>query len=183
MPLLRQTYRCSVDDVCVAGQCVGRQRPCPEPLAATRGLVNQCKQAFCNETAQECSFVNRPDGTICDAPGTGRCSVDTCQAGVCVPGTRVDCSDLDDECNTGVCQTSTGLCAKVPKPDNTTCDDGQFCVVGSKCTAGVCGGGVPRVCPSPRIFCKEAYCSEVSWFTILLTSTYHLYRMGRSAGA
>jgi hypothetical protein len=32
----------------------------------------------------------------------------------------------------------------------------------SMCSAGVCGGGRPRVCPSPKMFCRDAYCSEVS---------------------
>jgi hypothetical protein len=145
--------------VCVAGECIGRPRQCPAPLI---GFTNQCQTVFCNETAQACTATNRPDGTLCDVIGTGRCSVDTCVNGTCVAGTRVDCSDLDDECNTGVCQESTGLCAKVPKRDDTACDDGAFCTVGSVCRAGVCGGGRPRVCPSPRIFCREAYCSEVS---------------------
>uniref|UniRef100_A0A383V479 Uncharacterized protein n=1 Tax=Tetradesmus obliquus TaxID=3088 RepID=A0A383V479_TETOB len=151
------TLWCTTNSFCVAGSCLGSPRDCPDPSPSP---ANQCKQAFCDEAAQQCSFTNRPDGTICDAPGTGRCSVDTCIAGSCVPGTRVDCSDLDDECNTGVCQAATGQCSKVPKPNSTPCDDGKFCTVGSTCSSGVCSGGSPRVCPSPRLFCTETYCSE-----------------------
>jgi hypothetical protein len=32
---------------------------------------------------------------------------------------------------------------------------------GSVCSAGVWRGSRPKVCPSPRIICREAYCSEV----------------------
>jgi len=36
-----------------------------------------------------------------------------------------DCSYLDDQCNTGVC--NAGTCETVPKADSTPCEDGDFC--------------------------------------------------------
>ncbi|WIA24026.1 hypothetical protein OEZ85_013645 [Tetradesmus obliquus] len=143
---------CTTDDVCVSGVCTGQPRNCPES-------TNQCTLGACIEGSQSCGFVNRPDGAVCETAGTTRCGVDTCSNGQCVAANRTDCSALDDVCNVGTCNAQTGACEKDKKADNTPCDDGEFCTTGSVCTAGLCGGGVPKECPMPRIMCKEAICS------------------------
>jgi len=68
--------------------------------------------------------------------------VESCQAGLCQPGTALSCSDgspcTDDACNpTGGCEF----------PANTDpCDDGIACTSGDVCSAGTCAG-TPD-CPS-----------------------------------
>ena len=54
------------------------------------------------------------------------------------------CKAFNDACNDGVC--TAGMCAKMPKADGTTCDDGMFCTTADVCSAGVCAGST-RVCP------------------------------------
>ncbi len=52
----------------------------------------------------------------------------------------VDCSDLDDDCNLGECDPSSGACMVAPVTDGTTCDDSDMCTETDVCTAGVCAG-------------------------------------------
>jgi Subtilase family. len=56
-----------------------------------------------------------------------------------------DCRLLDDACNTGYCDTSSGTCKKVPRPDTTSCDDGNACTASDVCHSGVCTG-TPVTC-------------------------------------
>lgn len=65
-----------------------------------------------------------------------------CQQGQCV-GEQQDCSELDGECATGVCEPSTGNCVVDPAPDNSSCDDGDECTADEFCSSGECGGGTP----------------------------------------
>jgi hypothetical protein len=60
----------------------------------------------------------------------------------------VDCSDLDDQCNTGVCNATTGACEPDPVPhEGDPCDDGDECTSsdgeelgGDTCQNGECVG-------------------------------------------
>lgn len=76
------------------------------------------------------------DGLACN--GEEVCNLEVCQAGV-----PIDCSSLNDQCNTGACQDPEGNCIAVPLPNGTLCDDGDTCSVSDECQNGVCtaGGG------------------------------------------
>ncbi len=58
----------------------------------------------------------------------------------------VDCSGLDDACNAGQCNPSTGLCEAIPVSDGTACDDATVCNGAETCQAGTCQAGPPPAC-------------------------------------
>jgi hypothetical protein len=57
----------------------------------------------------------------------------------------VDCSDQADACNDGVCDETTQACEVAPRPDDTSCDNGDGCL-GDVCQGGLC---VPATCVDP----------------------------------
>jgi hypothetical protein len=79
-------------------------------------------------------------------------------------GVPVDCSALDNECNEGVCNETTGACEADPLPDETPCDDGLFCTSfsgsegGDGCLNGECVGN-PVDCGDPYA-CTDDSCDE-----------------------
>ncbi|MFH1535559.1 MAG: C1 family peptidase [Patescibacteria group bacterium] len=93
------------------------------------------------------------DGLYCN--GT-----ETCIAGVCQAGVPADCSNLSDQCNTGVCDETADSCKTQPKPNGTSCDDGLYCNVGETCQAGECKG-TPRNCDDGKT-CTSDTCDEIS---------------------
>ena len=99
-----------------------------------------CNEGICDAETGACAGLPLPAGTDCsDADacnGAETCDVD----GVCQNGTPVDCSNLDDQCNDGVCDSETGDCSAAAKADGTACDDGDPCTGSDQCTAGVCAG-------------------------------------------
>ena len=62
---------------------------------------------------------------------------DVCVRGTCGGG-PLDCSELGDPCNNGVCDEQQGGCVAEPVTDGTSCDDGSLCTEGDACVAGVC---------------------------------------------
>ena len=105
------------------------------------------------------SFVNPDAACFCD-DGDPCNGVETCDAdNNCVPGMVVDCSSLDDACNMGTCDSSSGNCVATPLPDGTTCDDGLFCTEPDGCEMGVCTGP-PRDCSGAGDICNSGGCDE-----------------------
>ena len=91
------------------------------------------------------------DGLYCN--GAEKCINSVCQA-----GTPISCSSLNDQCNNGVCDETIDNCVAKPKPDGTSCNDGQFCTNPDTCIAGVCGG-LARSCDD-GITCTSDSCNE-----------------------
>jgi len=116
----------------------------------------------CPGSAPVTSCSNYPDTTPC-TDGDACTQNDKCQAGVCVPGAPVVC-DTGDQCNDpGVCNPSTGLCSKVPKPDDTPCDDSSLCTPGQDvCKSGLCTGQDPVTCPPAGDQCHENVCDPTT---------------------
>jgi hypothetical protein len=129
---------CTQTDVCQAGTCVGSN---PVVCAAP----DQCHDAgTCNPATGACVYPDKPNDTPCSDGAF--CTVgDTCQNGQCVPGAPRDCSAAD-QCNTGVCDEAKDVCAPQPRPDDTTCNDGDPCTTGDRCVAGVCTERGPTDC-------------------------------------
>ncbi len=71
----------------------------------------------------------------------------------------VDCTGLDDACNTGVCNATTGACEASPRADGTVCDDGLACTDGDMCTAGTCTAGTPADCSGMSDGCNVGTCN------------------------
>ncbi len=87
------------------------------------------------------------DGLACSKNDT--CKGGVCKGSVCGCVQVADCAELQAiappcsvvECNGGLCETVADL-----TQDDQPCDAGFFCEIGSKCTGGVCGGGVQVDC-------------------------------------
>lgn len=94
------------------------------------------------------------DGLYCNG-------AETCLAGFCQSGTPIDCSNLSDQCNTGVCDEIADICIAQPKPNGTSCDDGLYCNIGETCQAGKCAGGTAQNCDDGEL-CTNDSCDENS---------------------
>ncbi len=99
--------------------------------------------ASCRSSANPRDVTNRgasirtafaSDVTVClDDPGVG---VAIASADVCF--TDAQCDDANP-CTQDSCDTATGRCVSVPRPEGTPCDDGDPCTIGNVCVAGACG--------------------------------------------
>src|SRR5262249_40595353 len=87
----------------------------------------------------------KPDGTSC-SDGNACTQNDSCQAGASVSGAPVTCGGSDACHQAGVCNPETGQCVNEPKPNGTSCSDGNACTQNDSCQAGVCTPGAPVVC-------------------------------------
>jgi len=108
-------------------------------------------------STEDCQCDNIPTNSLCDnglyCNGEETCGVDGCQA-----GTPIDCSHLNNQCNTGVCNEDTDGCVAEPKPEGTSCDDEEFCTVNDVCTQGTCDGSA-RDCLD-NVDCTDDSCNE-----------------------
>ncbi len=87
----------------------------------------------------------KPNGLAC-TDGNACTQRDTCQAGVCRPGSPLVCP-APDQCHTAAtCNPTTGMCSNPTKPDNSLCDDGDACTQSDSCQAGSCVGSNPKTC-------------------------------------
>ena len=73
----------------------------------------------------------------------------------------VDCSGLDDSCNVGQCNPSTGACETAPRADGTSCDDANACTTGDVCGSGTCVGGAPPNCDDGNT-CTDDSCNPAT---------------------
>jgi len=137
---------CTQDDTCQAGVCTGG-----DPVTCT--ALDQCHDAgACDPATGLCSNPQKPDGTGCD-DGTACTRTDTCQAGACAGADPVVCT-APDQCHEAICDPATGLCSNPPRPDGTTCDDGNACTQTDSCQAGVCTGATVVCAPLDQ--CHDA---------------------------
>ncbi|UCE58166.1 MAG: DNRLRE domain-containing protein, partial [Phycisphaerales bacterium] len=54
--------------------------------------------------------------------------------------TPLDCSHLDDACNVGICNGSSGVCEAQTTNEGGACDDGDLCTENDVCSGGSCAG-------------------------------------------
>ncbi len=141
---------CTVNDICGAGTCGSLPRDCS-------GQSDACNAGACNETADRCDAVARPNGTACNDGAF--CTVgDACAAGTCTGGAR-DCSGSGTQCTTGVCDETFNTCTSSAKADGTVCNDSQYCTVSDACGAGTCSGAA-RSCAAVADQCNNGICNE-----------------------
>ncbi|MDC3959229.1 hypothetical protein KEG38_35575 [Polyangium jinanense] len=70
--------------------------------------------------------------------------------------------NLSPECGAmAACNAGTGLCAAVPGPNGTACDDGNACTQTDTCEGGMCVGGNELVCP-PVGECEVGLCNAAN---------------------
>ncbi len=140
---------CTAGDTCAGGVCVsGASRNCDDGVA--------CTVDSCNEAANTCE--NTPDHGVCD--DAAFCNgVETCNATTgCQAGTPVNCSHLDDQCSSGVCDEAGDVCRTEPANEGGACDDGAFCTTGDQCSGGACIGSA-RDC-GDGVACTVDTCDE-----------------------
>ncbi len=142
---------CTVNEVCVAGQCTRSNRDCS-------GSGDECNDGVCDETADACTALPAPDGTAC-SDGLFCTSGDSCQAGTCQGG-PTNCSNAGDACQDGVCDEAAGSCTGTAKPDGTSCNDNRNCTANDECQAGTCTGA-PLDCTAFGDGCNNGRCNEM----------------------
>jgi N-acetylneuraminic acid mutarotase len=146
---------CTQTDTCQTGVCTGSN-----PVTCT--AEDQCHTAgACDTTTGACSNPAAFDGTPCGSGGSACTQADTCQSGVCTPGSPVVCLPQDPCHTAGTCNPATGTCSNPAAPDSTPCDDNDPCTQTDTCQAGVCKGANPVVCSAPDA-CHDAYCDPTS---------------------
>lgn len=104
-----------------------------------------------------------------DASDDGGDAVDASADSGAPPGTcAIDCATIESPpcmmavCNDGSLPGPVNECAMVPLPDDTACDDGDFCTVGDTCSAGVCTGA-PNDCAGVTPgSCQEIVCDSAA---------------------
>jgi enediyne biosynthesis protein E4 len=135
---------CTRTDVCVAGQCEGR-----DELSCDGSTT--CVVGSCNPETGECEGTPERDGKPCE----NACVFNgSCQAGTCV--------GIPNTCPTGFsCRELVGCdpvvgCVYDTAEDGTSCDDESLCTLADRCEAGQCVGDTFS-CPEPPT-CFEAYC-------------------------
>ncbi|MCW5891699.1 MAG: hypothetical protein KIT14_14280 [bacterium] len=114
-------------DAACPGDCIPG-----DPSGLGRIELGQPGQCRCRcESNADCD-----DGDKCDGE-------ETCQAGICVPGTPPSCDD-GNPC-TRDCDPARG-CVNEPRPDGSGCSDANLCTTNDTCQGGVCVGGPARNC-------------------------------------
>jgi hypothetical protein len=145
---------CTQYDTCQNGECVGTPKDCSSES-------DVCNDGVCRADGT-CGTRPKQDGTGCNADNNSCTSGDSCQNGVCTPGTGVDCRSQDDDCNRGVCRREDGICVKEPRPNDTACNaDSDGCTAGDHCQDGACVAGAPRACPVCQA-CSGGDCQNVA---------------------
>ncbi len=144
------TLFCNGEEACVDLICQPGDPPdCADSVPCT---IDDCddENAECTHTPDDGSCVNPPacDGDEWCDPLAG-----------CQPGTPVNCSHLDNQCNEGLCVEPSGSCVSEPSREGLGCDDSQFCNTGEICQGGSCIGGGPRNC-SDGAACTSDGCDE-----------------------
>ncbi len=145
---------CNGVETCSAGVChTGTAPSCDDGNPCTtdtcdpaRGCVHINNTAPCADDGNACTtdvcaggvctHPTRADGTACD-DGLFCTVGDTCQAGVCRGG-GPNCTGYTTACRTGACDETLHQCYTTPRPDGTSCSDGNACNGVETCQAGTC---------------------------------------------
>ncbi|MBU0717996.1 MAG: hypothetical protein KJ749_07095, partial [Planctomycetes bacterium] len=146
---------CDGEEWCEIEMFIGYCRPdlmapCQDPDYPICREETCCDGPDCDDDWCDCvactSNAHCDDGLPCNGE-------ETCDVGmtyICLPGTPIDCTYLDDDCNVGVCNPVTGDCEAhviteligVP----SSCNDGELCTFFDACTAsGGCIGEEPSL--------------------------------------
>ncbi len=142
---------CTQGDACLAGKCLaGQTVKCDD--------ANGCTADGCDPLV---GCTHSPIGGACDADGTACTKNDSCLAGVCSAGAKVDCDD-NNACTVDKCVPATGACKHDGAPlHGKACDaDGSVCTVADTCKTGACVPGAKKNCSDGSI-CTDDICHVV----------------------
>jgi hypothetical protein len=141
---------CTENDVGTNGTCAGTPKICP--------VSDSCHVTMCDEPSKMCTIAPGNDGGPC-VPSNKCFVAGFCDNGACMEKMPpLDCSFLDDTCNTASCDPTMG-CVKTALPDGNPCNDGLGCTDPDVCMSGTCVG-TPTVCSPSTDACKVNQCVE-----------------------
>ena len=155
------SLQCTSGDHCDGqGTCIGGG-----PLDCSIG-AGPCQAGVCLE-GEGCTFVDKADGSGCDADGDGCTEGDACLDGLCLVGAPVDCGGDSGGCVAATCVDMGGdayACEETTVGSGVPCDDGDFFTVATACDGdGLCSGGEPRDCTAEvGDTCNTAWCDSVA---------------------
>ena len=140
----------------------------PRAQGTVCGENDDCRNAGTCTAEGRCEAVPLDDGTPCNADADGCTVGDACRSGVCTAGAVADCSEHNNQCNTGVCR-STGDdsygCVKDPTDNvGAACGDAATeCSAQDTCNGeGVCQAndfGTDHACGDAATECvNQDYC-------------------------
>ena len=166
-PCNADSIGCTIGDQCAGGACLAGS------AADCSAHNDQCNVGACHSTGPS-SFdcVKDPlpkQGSNCNADGNGCTAGDKCNQGMCIPGSAADCTLQDDQCNTGVCQTTGNesfVCIKNSSPhQGHACDaDSDGCTKDDTCDSGQCLPGSPVDCSALADQCNAGLCKSAGPF-------------------
>ena len=135
---------CTMDDVCTtSGACVGKAKSCSDN--------NPCTTDMC-DPKKGCTYT-QPNDKACD-DGNKCTTGDTCQSGLCSPGTAKVCDD-GNSCTSDGCDVEDGFCTSAPSGENEKCDDSNPCTLDDRCKSGKCASGNVKVCVSNQCYSEK----------------------------
>ncbi len=141
---------------CAEGACVA-----DTPVVDCSGLTDACSVGVCDAGTGSCSAQAANGGALCADDGNACNGVSHCAGGTCVQDvTPVDCSALDGECTSGVCDTADGACSAEFANTGGPCDDDSNACNGvSLCMFGACvQGQAPVDCSALDADCLVGVC-------------------------
>ncbi len=139
--------KCTTQDVCVLGGCMGATLPCNDD--------NKCTADSCDPKV---ACVHLPvAATACDDGNL--CTLgDQCVQGKCAPGAApLGCDDANP-CTEDLCDPVQGCITKALS--SGACDDGSACTDQDTCSAGSCAG-VAVVCEDGDP-CTDTACTKLA---------------------
>ena len=141
------------------GACLGQPTMAAQACPTDPLLNTECTVGVCLPDTGLCASERKPMGTACE-DGNLCTSSDACDDfGQCISGTMKDCSGDADQCNTAMCEGTTGLCVKVAANEMAVCTDNDICTATAACVAGTCTRQTEVTCTDTDMnTCTEEVC-------------------------
>ena len=128
---------------------------CPAATEPCRTNVCDPWDGVC-KSQYEMNYMPCEDGNFCTV-------ADYCQLGSCLEGFARDCSSLDEDCKTGVCDEYVDSCVASNMVDGTVCErEGLGCTI-DECLGGTCSFNRMVDCSLVKDDCNDGVCQDVGW--------------------
>ncbi len=135
---------CASDQLCASGHCA-------DGVCCSTACDDQC--SACN-LSQPGSCLPKAEGAVC--PDANLCNgTETCQAGVCLAGAPLNCSN-DNPCTAEACDPTTG-CLNNPVESGLVCAPANLCQSAATCQNGSCQLGTETDCDDRNV-CTQDSC-------------------------
>lgn len=121
---------------------------------AADGCGGACQRGTCGDcqTCDKGTCVAAANDTPCE--DGDKCTVNTCQGGVCTVSNRIFCEQPFNECRHSTCNPATGFCEEGNRQQAWPCTPTDICLVtNGQCDGqGACQAG-PKLCGSTQNCC------------------------------